>query len=126
MTPATGRSRRSAGAILAALSPLLTLPASTLGWHDGNTDSHPFVRLEAAAGAGQLVPLFNSGEVFDSVTFQGIPDGLGVVPGPGGTGWIDIYVAHEESHVPFGVTATSVFADIQDSSVTRVRMDVAT
>jgi hypothetical protein len=104
----------------------VALPATALAWHDGNTDSHPFVRLEAAAGAGQLVPLINSGEVFDGVTFQGIPDGLGVVPGPGNQGWVDIYVAHEESHVPFGTTPTSVFADLQDSSVTRVRMDIAT
>jgi hypothetical protein len=126
MTPLIGRPRRSFRAILAALILALVLPASSLAWHEGRTDSHPFVRLEAAAGAGQLVPLINSGEVFDGVTFQGIPDGLGVVPGPGGTGWVDIYVAHEESHVPFGLTPTSVFADLQDSSVTRVRMDVAT
>jgi hypothetical protein len=39
---------------------------------------------------------------------------------------VDVYVAHEESHVPFGLTSTSVFADFQDSSVTRVRVDVAT
>jgi hypothetical protein len=117
--------------VLAALALVLILPASSLAWHDGNTDSHPFVRLEGAyapggATPGDLVPLINSGEEFDDVTFQGIPDGLGVVPGPSGSGWIDIYVAHEESHVPFGTTATNVFADLQDSSVTRVRMNIAT
>jgi hypothetical protein len=128
MTPAIGRSRRSAAAILTALALILSLPASTLGWHDGNTDSPPMITLIGAyapggATPGTLVPLINSGEIFDGLTFQGLPDGLGVVPGSGS---VDLYVTHEESHVPFGLTSTTVFADFQDSSVTRVRVDVAT
>ena len=43
-----------------------------------------------------------------------------------GDGWVDVYVAHEESHVPFGLTSTTASADFQDSSVTRVRVDLAT
>ena len=126
MTPVLGRTRRSWRAFAAALALILVLPASSLGWHDGNTDSPSYVTFTGAVAGGAFVPLINSGEVFDGVTFQGLPDGLGVVPGPGGTGWVDIYVAHEESHVPFGLTATTVFGDFQDSSVTRVRVDLAT
>ena len=131
MTPEFGRSRRSARAILAALLLTVALPATSIAWHDGNTDFPSYVSLVGAyapggATPGAVAPLINSGEVFDGVTFQGLPDGLGVVPGPGRTGWVDIYVAHEESHVPFGLTSTTVFADFQDSSVTRVRVDIAT
>lgn len=120
MTPAIGRSRRSAGAILAALALTLALPASTLGGHGYNTASAPYINLLGAyapAGAtpGTVVPLINSGETTDGVLFQGIPDGLGAVPG---VGWVDLYVAHEESTVPF-----MQFADLQASSVTRVRVD---
>ena len=131
MTPLLGRPRRSTAAIVAVFVLTLAVPASSLGWHDGNTDSQSFVSLVgdfAPTGAtpGQTVPLINSGEVVDGLTFQGLPDGLGVVPGDEGSGWVDMYVTHEESHVPFGLTPTSVFADFQDSSVTRVRLDIAT
>ncbi len=76
------------------------------------------------------IPLINSGDdpfADDNVIFQGIPDGLGVIPGPAGSGYVDIYVAHEQSHVPFaGIPGdTTRYADYEDSSVTRVRVDVA-
>jgi hypothetical protein len=105
---------------------MLSLPATALGGGGYNTASISFVESTGAVAGVTFTPLINSGETFDAVTFQGLPDGLGVVPGPDGSGWIDMYVAHEESHVPFGLTSTSVFADFQDSSVTRVRVDVAT
>ena len=113
MTPATGRSRRSAGAILTALALILTLPASALGTHGHPNPATSFVNVLAAGGF--TVPLINSGETFDGVRFQGIPDGIGAVPGDG---WVDLYVTHEESWVPFGG-----FADLQASSVSRVRVD---
>ncbi len=37
-----------------------------------------------------------------------------------GDGWVDLFVTHEQSHVPFGG-----FADLEDSSVSRVRVDIA-
>jgi hypothetical protein len=52
--------------------------------------------------------------------FEGIPDGIGVVPAPAPHGYVDLYVNHEQSRVPFGG-----FADFNDSSVTRVRVDIA-
>ena len=123
MTPQIRRPRRSARALLAALALMLSLPAATLGGGGYNTSSISFVESTGAVGGVTFTPLINSGETFDDVTFQGLPDGLGVVPGDG---WVDVYVAHEESHVPFGLTPTTVFADFQDSSVTRVRVDLAT
>ena len=128
MTPALGRPRRSARAMLAALALTLALPASSLGAHGYNTASSPFLMLLGAyapggATPGTLVPLINSGEdpfVADDI-FQGIPDGIGVRPALGGdSGYIDLFVTHEQSHVPFLGNA-----DLQDSSVSRVRVDIA-
>jgi hypothetical protein len=53
------------------------------------------------------------------VTFEGIPDGLGIAPVGNGNGQIDVFVAFEQSHVPFGG-----FADFEDSSVQRVRVNL--
>ena len=55
------------------------------------------------------------------MTFEGIPDGLGIAPVGDGDGQIDIFVAFEQSHVPFGG-----FADFEDSSVQRVRLNLDT
>lgn len=65
--------------------------------------------------------LVSSGETAFGTTFEGIPDGVGVVPSAGPLGFVDIYVAHEQSRVPF-----QGFADFQDSSVSRVRVDLST
>jgi hypothetical protein len=80
-----------------------------------------------------FVPLINSGDSPFGDTFSGLPDGIGAVPrknhwpewlpyAGNRADYVDLYVNHEESHVPFGLTATTVFADFQDSSVTRVRV----
>jgi hypothetical protein len=74
----------------------------------------------------------NSGEEAFGTVFEGIPDGIGAVPGQKDRWhkkharsrkhddrYVDLYVTHEQSHVPFGG-----FADHEDSSVTRVRVDV--
>jgi hypothetical protein len=124
MTPVLGRPRRSAGAVLAALALTLALPASTLGGHGYNTASPPYLVFTAVVTdpTAQIIALVNSGEdpfVADDI-FQGIPDGIGVVPALDGSGYIDLWVTHEQSHVPFLGNA-----DLQDSSVSRVRVDVA-
>ena len=124
MTPVLGRSRRSAGAVLAALALILTLPASSLGAHGYNTASPAYLVFTAAVTdpAAEIIALVNSGEdpfVADDI-FQGIPDGIGVRPGPDGSGYVDLFVTHEQSHVPFFGQA-----DLQDSSVSRVRVDIA-
>ena len=113
--PSHGRHGSSITALTAALALAIALPASALGDH-GFPNPAPYVALTAAAAGGQIVPLINSGDMYGDVTFEGIPDGIGVVPGEG---TVDMYVAHEQSHVPFGG-----FADFQDSSVSRVTVDV--
>jgi hypothetical protein len=117
MQARTTRSRRRSpiAALAAATALTVALPASALGDH-GFPNPAPYVALTAAAAGGQIVPLINSGDIFEGVTFEGIPDGIGAVPGDG---TVDLYVTHEQSHVPF-----SGFADFQDSSVSRVTVDV--
>jgi hypothetical protein len=112
------RSRRGRpmAALAAAVALAVALPASALGNHSFPNPA-PYVALTPAAGAGQVVGLINSGDVYHDLIFEGIPDGIGVVPG---TGTVDLYVTHEQSHVPF-----QGFADFQDSSVSRVTVDIA-
>jgi hypothetical protein len=97
----------------------LMAPASALADPGYNTSSPDYVALQPGVD-GDVVPLVNSGETVFGDIFEGIPDGIGVKPAPGGQGYVDLYVAHEQSHVPFGG-----FGDFQDSSVSRVRVDVA-
>ena len=113
--------RRSLTAFVAALAFVIALPASTFGVSRHPNPSVAYVSLTANAPGGSVVPLINSGQTFDGETFEGIPDGLGVVPVGQGQRYVDLYVAFEQSHVPF-----SGFADFEDSSVQRARLDLKT
>jgi hypothetical protein len=85
------------------------------------TSAGSYVSSTGAVAGIEFAPLINSGETAFGTLFEGIPDGIGVVPGPAPLGYVDLYVAHEQSPVPFGG-----FADYENSSVSRVRVDVAT
>ncbi len=109
----------------------IALPAQAFGaaGHGGTgpsqgsyaTSKPSYVVSSGAIAGTSFVPLINSGETAFGVMFEGIPDGLGVVPGPNPLGYMDIYVSHEQSPVPFRGEA-----DFVNSSVTRVRVDLAT
>ncbi len=118
-TPARRRSRAASLAVAAALVALIVAPGGAAADPGYNTSKPDYVSLQAGV-TGDVVPLINSGEEVFGDIFEGIPDGIGAVPAPGNQDWLDLYVAHEQSHVPFGG-----FADFQDSSVSRVRVDVA-
>ncbi|HET7685887.1 MAG TPA: hypothetical protein VFM19_05765, partial [Candidatus Limnocylindria bacterium] len=128
------RSRpRRIGATLAALLLLAAIPGTTGAAHPTPPTSYIALTQAVIDAGGEVVPLINSGQVHDGVTFQGIPDGIGVIPGDAGTGWVDLYVNHEESHVPFPISSNSPggatimgSADFQDSSISRVRVDLTT
>lgn len=103
-------------AVLAAAL-VIALPVSAAGVTGYNTPSDSYVSSTGNVAGVTFTPLVNSGETVDSTLFEGIPDGIGVVPG---TGYVDLYVNHEQSRVPF-----QNLADFNDSSVTRVRVDIA-
>ncbi len=115
------RSVRLRAAVIAAAF-VIALPASAIGVSGYNTAKPAYVSSPVAGVTFKA--LINSGEVpFGADVFEGIPDGIGVVPGPGHhPKYVDLYVTHEQSHVPFGLTATTVYADYQDSSVSRIRV----
>jgi hypothetical protein len=83
----------------------IALPASTLGTARYPNPDFEYVTLTPAAAGGTVIALINSGDTFDGVTFEGIPDGLGVVPVGTGDRYVDVYVAFEQSHVPLQVFA---------------------
>ncbi|HTK44583.1 MAG TPA: alkaline phosphatase PhoX [Patescibacteria group bacterium] len=84
------------------------------------TASPAYVASSGVIAGVEIKALVNSGETAFGTLFEGIPDGIGVVPGPGPLGYVDLYVNHEQSRVPFGG-----FADFNDSSVSKVRLDLA-
>lgn len=93
-------------------------PASARPDRDGYlTDQEPFITLDAGLPNGaDVIAIINSGDVLDGVRFQGIPDGIGIAPGAE-PGTVDVYVAHEETTVPFFGSA-----DFQDSSVSKLTL----
>ena len=81
----------------------------------------PAITLDPGVPAGSVVtPIIDSGEMFDGFLFEGIPDGIGLAPGAE-PGTVDVYVTHEQTHVPFFGTA-----DFQDASVSRLTLATAT
>ena len=114
------RSLRATVAVAIAAVLIAAAPAGAAAVPGYTTSSPAFVALQPGV-AGSVVPLINSGEIAFGDVFEGIPDGIGIAPSPGRRPkYVDVYVAHEQSHVPFGG-----FADYQDSSVSRVRVDIA-
>ena len=119
----TASTRRRIAALSLAVALVLGLPASALGVSRHPRPAQSYVALTPAVqgAGGRVVPLINSGETFDGTLFEGIPDGVGVVPVGKGSRYVDLYVAFEQSHVPF-----QGFADYEDSSVQRARLDLKT
>lgn len=70
---------------------------------------------------GKVVPILTVGESagVGGFTFEGLPDGIGIMPT--GKNTIDVFVNHEQSHVPFLGSA-----DIQDSSVSQLSINTRT
>jgi len=65
----------------------------------------------------EAVPIISVGdEIGDDYMFEGIPDGIGAMPGPGGS--VEVFVSHEQSRVPF-----RGFADYEWSSVSHLTLD---
>jgi len=124
----TRRRRGPVAAVTAALALAVSLPVSALGdnAHPNPTTAYVSLSPTVLAAGGRVVPLINSGQTYDGVTFEGIPDGLGFMPVGNGRRFVDIFVAFEQSHVPFGPPPATQFADFEDSSVQRARLDLKT
>jgi len=95
-------------------------PATPPGGATYRTSSDSYVASSGVIPNVTFRPLINSGETAFGTMFEGIPDGIGIVPSPGPLGYVDLYVNHEQSRVPFGGAA-----DYHDSSVSRVRVSTS-
>jgi hypothetical protein len=104
-----------AGLVLLAMFPALTL--ANPGWL---TPEAPYITLDPGVPAGSTVKaIISSGETVDGVRFQGIPDGIGITAGSA-PNTVDVYVAHEETTVPFFGTAS-----FQDASVSKLTLNTS-
>lgn len=81
------------------------------------TDENPYITLaDGLPAASSVTAIISSGEQLGGFQFQGIPDGIGIRPGDA-KHTVDVYVAHEETTVPFFGTA-----DFQNSSVSKLTL----
>jgi len=77
------------------------------------TDQDAFITLDPGLPAGaEVVPIISVGEEVDGVMFEGLPDGIGLRPGPD-PHTVEAFVAHEQTTIPFFGRR-----DFQDASVT--------
>ncbi len=105
--------------LIVAVAVVLPAPASAA--HPFLTPQPPFITLDPGVPVGSSVTaIISSGETYHGFLFEGIPDGIGLAPGPT-AGTVDVFVAHEQSRVPFLGAA-----DVQDSSVSRLTLDLGT
>jgi hypothetical protein len=110
------RHGRRAIVLLGALALLITVvsPVSAGPKPDGFlTGNDAYITLDPALPSGaEILPILSVGDVVDDEMFEGLPDGLGLRPGPTAH-TVEVYVAHEQTTVPFFGSR-----DFQDASVT--------
>ena len=111
---------RALGGSLLALTFVATATGSADAKRDPAgylTSDDPFITLASGLPSGASVTaIISSGESLNGFQFQGLPDGIGVRPGEA-KHTVDVYVAHEETTVPFRDSA-----DFQDASVSKLTL----
>ena len=118
----THRPRRRAAALVTALALMMSVPTASLAAGPTGFRTSDEAYLTATSPSIQVIPLISVGEDagVDGFVFEGIPDGIGIAPVAGHPKLMDVYVTHEQSLVPFQNER-----DHQDSSVSRLRIDVS-
>jgi hypothetical protein len=113
--------KRSRLILLLALLALifLVLPLSAQPGSGGYlTDQPPLIDLEEGLPSGASVKaIINSGDMLNGFLFEGIPDGVGIKPGAA-KHTVDVYVAHEQTTVPFFNSR-----DFQDASISMLTLN---
>lgn len=114
--------RRTFGATLLAIGLLAgaAFPAAAAPPTGYLTDDAPFITIAPGLPSGASVKaIINSGDtggLLGDFLFEGIPDGIGIRPGSE-SHTVDVYVAHEQSTVPF-MNAR----DFIDSSISKLTL----
>ncbi len=108
--------RRSAVVLFSAMALLMTVvgPAAAGPEPQGFlTSNEAYITLGAGLPSGaKVLPILSVGDEVDGELFEGLPDGLGLRPGPE-KHTVEVFVAHEQTTVPFFGSR-----DFQDASVT--------
>ena len=106
---------------LATMALSLLIPGAALGKAPAGFRTSVEAYITGAPGT-TVIPLITVGEDagVSGFTFEGIPDGIGIAPVDGHPNQMDVYVAHEQSTVPFRDER-----DHQDASVSRLRVDAS-
>jgi hypothetical protein len=77
------------------------------------TDQDPFITLDPGLPDGaSVLPILSVGDIVDGEMFEGLPDGIGLRPGPD-KHTVEAFVVHEQTTVPFFGSR-----DFQEASVT--------
>jgi len=118
--PISRRRRGSMAAIALAMSVALALPVASLGKAPAGFSTEVGAYITPTSPNTKVIPLITVGENagIPGYTFEGIPDGIGIAPVDGQRNQMDLFVAHEQSTVPFRNER-----DHQDASVSRLRVD---
>jgi hypothetical protein len=95
---------------------VLAAPSPSLAEHPHVTDPTPM--LVPVDPAATLEPIVKVGDAYHAVMFEGIPDGIGLMPSDKPGGVVEVFVNHEQSEVPYAGQA-----DFRDSSVTRLTLN---
>jgi hypothetical protein len=111
---------RSIGLAILATTMLMTFAVPATAEPPGAgflTPQSPFISLDPGLPSGASVKaIISSGETLDGFMFEGLPDGVGIRPGAD-PHTVDVYVAHEQTTVPFFGTR-----DFQDASVSKLTL----
>jgi hypothetical protein len=102
--------RRAAILPAAALSVVTVVPHASAA-APFFTSEPAMLTLDPTVPAGSTVlPIISVGDQVGGFTFEGIPDGIGAMPGTGGNA--EVFVNHEQSRVPFAGSADFDWASV--------------
>jgi hypothetical protein len=108
------RAWRSAAIVAATSLTLLVAapPASAAPFFT----SVPLMITLADPSTSKATPIISVGDEVGDFFFEGVPDGIGAMPGAGGS--VEVFVNHEQTTVPFGG-----LADFEMASVSHLTLD---
>ena len=105
--------RRLAVIPVAAMIAAFAAPAASAG--DPPFTDVPLMITLLDPSTSEGTPLISVGDTLDDFFFEGIPDGIGAMPGESDT--VEVFVNHEQTRIPFGGTA-----DFQMASVSHLTL----
>ena len=100
--------RRAALLPAAALIALAAAPAASAD--DPFFTATPLMITLADPTTSEALPIISVGDTLGDFFFEGIPDGIGAMPGDAGDA--EVFVNHEQSRVPFGTSADLKMASV--------------